>query len=242
VNISDTLDQLRALQKVDTRIRALERELENLPQELEAAREDLAAVEAKRDQARKAKEEVELRRRALEQDIDTCDANIRRSETTKLKVKTNEEYRALNNEIDHELEKKSGLEDLVLASYDEEAEISARLKKLKGEAAMVAQGVEEKEKAVQDRMEADRREVAELREHRAKIVPGIDAPILRRYEGIRAGKSGTAVVTLIRGSCGGCFTQIPPQQAAEVKKRNSLQTCELCGRYLVWDEVEATAS
>ena len=70
----------------------------------------------------------------------------------------------------------------------------------------------------------------------------MDAPLLKRYEALRAAKSGTAVVSVLRAACGGCFTQLPPQQVAEVRKRERIQSCESCGRYLVWDEVEAAAS
>jgi predicted nucleic acid-binding Zn-ribbon protein len=40
-------------------------------------------------------------------------------------------------------------------------------------------------------------------------------------------------VTLNGGACGGCFYQLPPQRAAEVRRGETLVVCEGCGRMIV---------
>ncbi|MCK4597869.1 hypothetical protein KAU04_07495 [bacterium] len=37
-------------------------------------------------------------------------------------------------------------------------------------------------------------------------------------------------------ACGGCFKTLPPQKIQEVRRTDSILTCENCGRILYWDE------
>ena len=44
---------------------------------------------------------------------------------------------------------------------------------------------------------------------------------------------GRAVVTVERGACGGCYTQIPPQRQIDIQMHNKVIICEHCGRIQV---------
>jgi len=241
VTISEDLENLRALQALDEGIRALEAELEQLPKTLAAAREDLAAVEGKHAEARKALEEAEKRRRALEAEIAQADANVIKFENDKIKVKTNEEFRALNTQIDLQKEKKSALEDQVLLNYDREETAAERVRKLKDEVAMVSKQVASREEEIEKRAEEDRKRLEELRERRQAVTAACEPGVLTRYTAIAERKGGAAVALVLRGACGGCHTQQPPQKVNEIRKQDQLHTCDFCGRFLLWAE-EAAAS
>jgi predicted nucleic acid-binding Zn-ribbon protein len=242
LSVTEMIETLRQLQSVDDGIKAVEDELELLPRNLEAAREDRSAVEERLKAAEDALEAMQKRRRELEQEIQTAEANVVKYETQKIKVKTNEEYQALNTQIAHEKERKSDLEDRVLETFDEEEAAADRRKKMKAELAQVTEAVAAREQELKARSEEDRYRLAGLKQRREELLPVVDPHLLNRYEAIRTRKGGTAVVSIIRGACGGCFTQQPPQKVNEVRKSDVLQTCEFCGRFLVWDAEEATAS
>jgi predicted nucleic acid-binding Zn-ribbon protein len=242
VNITETLDQLSALQTTDSRIQALEQELGELPRRLESAREDLEAVQQKLNAAQEELDTVLKKRRELEGEIATCDQNVIKYENEKLKVKTNEEYRAMNNQIAHEKEKKSALEDQVLMTYEDEEGAAEKTKRLKSEVDSQSEQFTRREEEIRARSAADEQELQSLRESREKIAPGLEQAMLRRYEKIRKMKGGVAVVPVTAGACGGCQGMLPPQQVAEVRKRDHIETCEGCGRYLVWPGVGTPAS
>ena len=82
----------------------------------------------------------------------------------------------------------------------------------------------------------------ELAQERAELVKKLDEKLLGRYEAIRSRKAGTAVVMVIRGACGGCHTQQPPQKVNEIRKQDALHTCDFCGRFLLWIPEEAPAA
>ena len=242
MSMTQSLEQLRALQQVDLRIQILGRELVTLPEELNAVQADLAAVRKKHDDAKAALDAILKARRDVEAEIAACDSAVLKFETEKTRVKTNEEFRALNNQIEHQKTKKSELEDKVLESYEAEEKAADVVKKLKGEVDLVASRVSAKEKELAERGAADKAEVSRLEAERNEMAPALDAQMLRRYERLEASKGGLAVVTVIRGACGGCRTTLPPQVVAEVRRMDKLIECEHCARLLVWDHAEATAS
>ena len=45
--------------------------------------------------------------------------------------------------------------------------------------------------------------------------------------------NGLAVAPVLRGACGGCFAQIPPQLQSDIRQRKKIVICENCGRVLV---------
>jgi predicted nucleic acid-binding Zn-ribbon protein len=239
VSIAATLDVLRALQLADDGLRALGAELEVLPRRVAALREDVAAVSAQTHAEEKNLEAIRKRRRDVERDIATADQSVIKFETDKTKVKTNEEFWALNHQIAGEKKKKSDLEDQVLLLFEEEEGALQKLKRLKDELAGLTQRAVEREKEMTERAAADRTRLGELGAERARLVAKLDEKLLARYEAVRARKAGTAVVLVVRGACGGCHTQQPPQKLNEIRKQDALHTCDFCGRFLLWTPEEA---
>lgn len=242
MTVLESLENLKALQGLDEGIRALEGELEQLPKALEAAREDLAAVERKHADATKVLEEAVKRRRDLEQEIAQADSNVVKFENDKIRVKTNEEFRALNHQIELQNQKKSALEDQVLLNYDHEETAGERVRKLKDEVAMVAKMVAAREQELNTRADEDRGRLEELRSRRETVTGACEPAVLSRYNAIAQRKGGQAVALVVRGSCGGCHTQQPPQKVNEIRKQDRIYNCDFCGRFLLWNDGENGAS
>lgn len=47
-----------------------------------------------------------------------------------------------------------------------------------------------------------------------------------------------AIVSVKDGVCQGCFVTIPPMRLDIIRRMDSLEVCENCGRILVWEEDE----
>jgi predicted nucleic acid-binding Zn-ribbon protein len=242
VSIAPTLDVLRALQLTDDGLRSLQAELEELPRRITALRDDVAAVKAQVEVGEKELEAIRKRRRDVERDIATTDQNVIKFETDKTKVKTNEEFWALNHQITGEKKKKSDLEDQVLLIFDEEEGAVQKTKRLKDELAALTRRAGEREKEMNDRAAEDKVRLDALAAERAGLIKKLDEKLLSRYETIRSRKGGTAVVVIVRGACGGCHTQQPPQKVNEVRKLDTLHICDSCGRFLLWIPEEAPAA
>ena len=50
---------------------------------------------------------------------------------------------------------------------------------------------------------------------------------------------GVGMAPVSRGSCGNCFSSLPPQFLVEVRSGDILQTCTGCGVFLFWEKEES---
>ena len=55
-------------------------------------------------------------------------------------------------------------------------------------------------------------------------------------------KNGVAVAPIVRGSCGGCFSKIPPQRHSDIRAHYKIIDCEHCGRIMVDQHVSGIAA
>jgi predicted nucleic acid-binding Zn-ribbon protein len=69
---------------------------------------------------------------------------------------------------------------------------------------------------------------------REKHVGGLPPATRSRYERIVQSRDGRAVVAILKGACGGCFRNQPPQVLQDARRRDRLLTCEGCGRLVIW--------
>ena len=46
------------------------------------------------------------------------------------------------------------------------------------------------------------------------------------------------LASILGKSCGGCYTQLPPQTVIEIKENNSIITCPSCSVLQYWDGAE----
>jgi predicted nucleic acid-binding Zn-ribbon protein len=73
-----------------------------------------------------------------------------------------------------------------------------------------------------------------LKELDAKIeementLPG---PVQNRYRRVSA-RQPRVVVPVIRGTCYGCFVQVPTALASDAERNAEVRTCQNCGRFL----------
>ena len=78
--------------------------------------------------------------------------------------------------------------------------------------------------------------LAVQQDRRKNVTVRLEGRLLAAYERIRKGKNGLAIVPIRKRACGGCFKTLPPQKIQEVRRTDSILTCENCGRILYWDE------
>ncbi|MDW8274517.1 MAG: C4-type zinc ribbon domain-containing protein, partial [Chitinophagales bacterium] len=94
--------------------------------------------------------------------------------------------------------------------------------------------LKQKKKELDKIVEETEKEEKELISKSEKAASAVDERLIKAYRRIRnAYRNGLAVVAVVRGACGGCYTRIPPQRQMEIRQRKRIITCEHCGRILV---------
>lgn len=232
--MSDELDRLWALKDLDERAVALRAELKRFPEQRATLERAVSEQGAKLERHRAQVSAGQLRRRELEREIDSLTAQERKYQGQTYAVKKNEEYRALLDEIEGVKKKRSDLETEVLMTFEAEerlasqrAEAERALQAAQREAAERTSHIDAEERADRERLEA-------IEAERARHIGGLPPATRSRYERIVHSRDGRAVVAILKGACGGCFRNQPPQVLQEARRRDRLLTCEGCGRLVIW--------
>ncbi|PIE71608.1 MAG: nucleotide-binding protein [Deltaproteobacteria bacterium] len=185
------------------------------------------------------------RQKLLEQEIQTCDARIEKSDVSLRLVTTNKEYQTLLREIDDNRKRKSAMEEelLVLMESTEgmEAEVKAARNRLAQSQSQVAA---EKETILSDSVE-DREDLEAIEVDKAQIAGRLKPKLKEWFERLSKSTGGIVVVPVAKGVCQGCFMSIPAQLSNELCRNDGLKTCPHCHRIIYRElpkETEAAAA
>lgn len=232
----EDLKFLARLQALDSQIDEREEKKAELPKRLTSFKEEVERINQGLREAKGELEDLQKKRRHEERELAAREIELKKYQIQLYQVKDNKAYAALEEEIALTKEKNSQSEEKILESLELEEEKTKKIKEIEKE-------LEEKKKILSREEEKAKGEIKVLDEEIAKValtrqemVGGINPNSLSRYEKLRQGKGGLAIVPLEGSSCGGCHMNLPPQIVSEVKKGKRFVTCEVCNRILYWKE------
>src|ERR1039457_7128056 len=210
------------LQEIDNRLAELSREIASLPKHILEIQKKLGAHERKLDADRAALAANQKERKKCESDIPVQEQKISKLKDQMVSTKTNDQYRAFQNEIEFCQKEIRRLEDRILEMMGESEALEKNVKAaelaLKDEKAQV-----EAEKAVaRERTAVDQKAAADLQAERA-----------------RKGRRGVAVAEVVDGRCTACYILLRPQYFQDVKHTESILFCESCQRILYYNPPQA---
>lgn len=232
--VSEDIDLLWTLRGLDEELVTLNAALQRFPGERAAIEQRLAAERARLVEAKARFAELQKKRRVTEQEIAAVTETERKFQAQLPLVKKNEEYKALQHEIDGTRARRSDLETEVLIQLEAEDRDMSERPALERALAAAEQEAAGRLGAIATEERADRERAAAFETQRQEQVIRL-APALRvRYERIRASLDGRALVSILKGACGGCFRGQPPQVVQEARKRDRVLICDGCGRMLLW--------
>ncbi|HEV7473131.1 MAG TPA: C4-type zinc ribbon domain-containing protein [Pyrinomonadaceae bacterium] len=234
------LQQLVALQNLDTSIRKLQAELEAIPQrraEIESQFDqrafEIRALENARDDARHA-------RTRLETEVGEQRIRVERAERNLMSSKKQDEYTAAIREADAARKQITTLETQILEQMEalEKAEASlteraAEIASLNSDRAASLQRFDD-----ETRQQADK--LATGRTERERLVAALPKSMGALYVRISARiRDGVAVAEARNGACMACFMALRPQAMAQVRRGEEVITCDNCNRILYYAPSES---
>src|SRR5271170_2119447 len=119
--MNPTVEALLALQEQDARVATLTAELDSLPRQIAAVDAEIAARTAKFDELKNRTRLIESDRKKIDLDVQSKQAAIARYRSQQQTTRKNEEFSALNHEIEHAQKEISELEDKeleLMEAYD----------------------------------------------------------------------------------------------------------------------------
>lgn len=232
-DVSKILD----LDKLNRQILELTNEIAALPQRVAAIEKKLARTQAQVDAAKAAIKQAESSRRKFESDIQALQQKISKYRDQSLNVKTNQEYKALQDEVTFAENEIRKLEDKILDGMVEIETREQELKNAEAELVLERKQVEQEQTDARLRTAKDKEELAHLTPQRDSIRAEIDEALLRHYDRIFK-QRGNATATVRDGKCTACYVMLRPQVYNDVQTDARVVTCDSCGRILYYEPAQ----
>ncbi len=228
------LERLIQLQATDQQIARLNAEITALPKRVAAIESKLADTKVQVEKSKQAIAATQAERRRLEGDIRGLQDKISKYRDQSLSVKTNDQYRALLQEIEFAEQGIRNFEDKILegmiAAEAQEKDLKAAEAELKAETAEI-----EKEKAeARARTAEDEAQLADWTAKREALRGAISADALRHYDRVLKFR-GTGLSEARDQICLTCHVMLRPQTYNEVRANEQIIACDSCGRILYYD-------
>ena len=230
----EKIEKLLILQDRDRRLRRLRGELSEIEPERQVLKAKAAGAQTGLDNANTRVKEIESKRKQLELDVEAKKELIRKYANQQMQTRKNEEYRALNQEIEN-------CKAAIFKIEDEEISLMEEAEAGQKEVVKATQAAAEAKKLVDDqitqlgaREQNLKKELAELETNREELANAVDEDVRARYERLFKHKGENVVVGIQHGVCGGCHMKVPPQVLLSCRQQQELVTCSNCGRILYY--------
>jgi len=220
------------LQSLDQRIAALDKEVAALPKHVAVIEKTLESHLRKLEADRAALTGNQKDRKRLEGEIQIHEQRISKLRDQMLGAKTNEQYKAFQNEIEFAEKEIRKAEDRILELMTESEPLDQNVKKAEAALKEEKQAVEAEKGRARERTAADQSQLDQLRAERKEAVAKIRPVIVKEYERIRKKWHGFAITHVDGGRCSACQIVLRPQYLQDLRKGEELMSCEVCGRFL----------
>jgi predicted nucleic acid-binding Zn-ribbon protein len=226
------LEHLIVLQRLDSAAQDAKRRLAEEPDrqqafdaQLSAARDIVAAAKARLAESQSV-------RREHEKTVTLHQGRLSKFREQAMAVKTNQEYHAIQKEIEFAQTEMKAAEDQVLERMLEADDLTAAIKRAEAELASAQKKVEAGRKA----MAAESAELTATLERvaaeRAEVVRSLTPQVLSTFELVSSRRNGIAVAEARDGICTICHVRLRPQVFNTVRRNDQIIQCDSCNRFL----------
>lgn len=226
------IERLIALQQIDSSTRDAEQKLGAEAARVTALDGRLAVAAAKVAAAKERIAQNGTTRRDIEKDVTLHQGRLSKFREQGMKVKTNQEYHAIQHEIAFAQNEIKVHEDRMLERMMELDDLSAALKTADTELASTQQSVESEKTAIVTEHDVLRDLVEALTAERAGVVSSLSAEALTIFERVSGRRNGIAMSEARDGVCTLCHVRLRPQVFNTVRRNDAVLQCDHCNRIL----------
>jgi len=231
--MTDILNTLVRIQRLDSDIEQTQKEIETIPQKIAGLEKDVEKTKRLLQDKKKRVQEISKEYKSKEGDIAANETKIEKLNSQTFAVKTNEEYRAILHEVEFLKTENKKIEDDMITMLEEEEKLNSTL------------GAFEKETA--NTVNKRTREIENLKKHKETLLHNVETmksefeelfnqlpedtrELYQKIKNVR----GKAVCLVENETCTGCYASLTPQFMNELKERKEILLCAHCGRILVF--------
>ncbi len=230
------IEKLLILQERDEHHTRLTRQLNEIPKQIAEFEQKISQRREELEHAQRRMKDAEVQRKELEGRMADAEEQIAKFRNQQLAVKKNEEYTALEHEIENEQKKIGDFEERIIELMD-------RIEDLKDEfAEEEKRGNEEiaefeadikRLKEVQTVVES---QLADAEKAKEAAAGEVEPSSNQEYQYVKTQvKRGPYVVPMREKQCQGCYLKVSAEAEAEVREGGKLVRCPNCKRILYAD-------
>ncbi|HTZ31237.1 MAG TPA: hypothetical protein VMH31_02195 [Methylomirabilota bacterium] len=228
------IPHLLELQRLDQTLAALRTHLDSLPKRLRDADAQLNGARSAVASAKEALTQALGQRKKLELDAEQWKDRARKYRSQSSSVKTNEAYKALQQEIAGAEAEASKVEDQVLEQMMTIEEIERRVKRVEAELKEAEQVVAVEKKQIETQYQDDKKKSGAAAGERDEIAKKVPEEVLSLYTRIAKKHPGSPMAEARGDQCRACGLRVLPHilQLLTSDTDEDLFRCESCGRIL----------
>jgi predicted nucleic acid-binding Zn-ribbon protein len=220
------------LQEIDNRLADLTRDITALPKHIAEIEKKLESHERRLEADRAAVSGNQKERKKCEGDIQVQEQKISKLKDQMLQAKTNEQYRAFQNEIEFCEKEIRKSEDRILELMGETETLDKNVKAAEASLQEERKQVDGEKQEARGKTAVHEKASAEFQQERSGLVAQMTPATYQLYERVRKGRRGIAVAEAVQGRCSACQMSLRPQFAQELKRGDKVMSCESCQRIL----------
>ena len=226
------LEKLIDLQRLDSAAQNAQRKLAEGPDNekaldarLTAGREAVAAAKAKLADSQNV-------RREHEKTVALHQGRLSKFREQAMSVKTNQEYQAIQKEIEFAQTEMKAAEDAVLEGMLEADDLTAAVKRAEADLAAEQKKVDAERKAMTAEAGELNAALEKLAGERADVVRALTPQVLTLFERVANRRTGIAMAEARGGICTICHVRLRPQVFNNILKNDQIIQCDSCNRIM----------
>jgi predicted nucleic acid-binding Zn-ribbon protein len=228
------LQRLIELQDIESRAAVANRTIAEAPGRIAALDALLQSATATLAAAKQSLADNHTHRRAIDKDLISAQQRQEKYKEQLMAVKTNDEYRAMQHQIEAVGAEVGQHEERVLVSMLEADECNSAIKKAEAALKAAQAKVAQERTAIENEVKTEQQALADLTASRARLIGALDNKgVVDTFQRI-AKVRGTAVARAEGERCTVCQVRLRPAVFATVRTNDQIVQCDSCQRILYY--------
>jgi uncharacterized protein len=226
------LSQLISLQETDLAIRRLNEEIAALPNRQEQVERQFAEANREFLALQANYEATGTKRREQESTLEAEQQKHQKFKEDLMKARNEREYTTALREIDVTKKTVSSLETEILKLMEQTETLEKQVQERSPEIEARRGTVDQELAGIAASAEAAKQKLAALQQERQQLFDTLGPLAKATYQRLSRMRNGIVLAEARDYSCQACRMQIRPQTFNDIKRAESIITCESCGRIL----------
>jgi len=232
--VNKQLEHLIQLQQIDSKIRAIQRTIADVPGKITEVESPLQDSQNVLNRIKQQYDAFEKKKREKERALEDINDKINKLKMRTGEIKTNKEYQALLKEIKTVEDDRSSIEDDILSAMEDADTLGKQIKTEEQNYRVNKEKVEALKKDIENEKSETEKELLTVQGIREKVIESVDSEVYDQYFMLLEICGGLAVIEVKDEICQGCNMNIPPQLFVELKKNEEIYNCPHCRRIIFY--------